>query len=148
MPCISKSSSTISSHHTDLCLGIDASNELMMTYKTSDPSCLWSWHDGALVNKAGKAMDLEGGSKYTGMLKMLESEIRNILCTGARVVGFPHHGGTNQQWKQKGAHIFSAHSGHVLDIMDHDRNVGAKVKMWTLNVPHSNNQMWTFEYST
>ena len=65
---------------------------------------------------------------------------------GARILGYPVHGGPNQQWKQKGAHIFSVHSGHVLDIMNNDRNAGAKVKMWTLNVPHSSNQMWRLEY--
>ena len=39
----SKSSSTIYSQHTVLCLGIDGHNEFTLTYNTSDPDCLWSW---------------------------------------------------------------------------------------------------------
>ena len=54
--------------HNGLCLGIDGSNELAMVNKTSSDNCLWKWQGNVLVNKAGKAMDLECGSKDAGIM--------------------------------------------------------------------------------
>ena len=119
------------SHLNNLCLGLDGSNELaMMNKRTGGDNALWKWEGKSLVNKAGQAMDLEGGSSQPG----------------SRVLGWDLHGNINQQWRLEGKHLGCQGNNLVLDIMDNNRNQGAKVKVWTKNHPPTPNQLWKLEY--
>jgi len=120
----------IVSHLNGLCLGFDHSGELSMMHKRQGDKVLWKWQGKSLINKQGKAMDLEGNSKQAG----------------ARVLSWDHHGNINQQWRLEGKHLGCQGNNLVLDIMNNDRNPGAKVKVWTKNHPHSPNQMWNLEH--
>jgi len=93
-------------------------------------AALWKWEGKCLVNKNGLAMDLEASRNKAG----------------TRVLGWSLHGQINQQWRMEGKHIGCQGNNLVLDIMDNNRNPGAKVIVWTMNRPSSPNQMWKLEY--
>ena len=120
------------SHLNGLCLGLDRStNELIMVQKRGGGDrALWKWEGRSLVNKTGLAMDLEGDSQHPG----------------ARVLGWEHHGEINQQWRMEGNHIRCQGNSLVLDIMDNNKNTGARVKVWSKNHHNSSNQMWKLEH--
>ena len=58
-----------------------------MVPKTSADNCLWKWQGNALVNKAGKAMDLEGGSKEAGMSPSSVKIVSDLLQKNLRSKG-------------------------------------------------------------
>jgi len=121
----------IVSHLNGLCIGVDpVSSELTMMNKRAGDLALWKWEGKSLINKNGQAMDLEGGKNHPG----------------TRILGWELHRGINQQWRLEGKHIGCQGNNLVLDIMNNDRNPGARVKVWHRNKPHSTNQMWNLEY--
>ena len=61
--------------------------------------------------------------------------------SGTKVIGYPHHGGENQQWDIRDSYVVSKLNGMVLDLADCNRDVGAKVVVWEKN--EGPNQQWT-----
>ena len=89
---------------------------------------MWNDDNGSLRNKDGMALDICGGDDDAG----------------TKVIGYPHHGGENQQWDIRDTFVVSKLNGLVLDLEGSNPDPGARVIVWSKNGDEgTNNQWWT-----
>jgi len=121
----------IKSFLNNLCIGLDGDNNVVMKENDDgDSSQFWTWNDDndSLRNKDGMALDVYGGDDDAG----------------TKVIGYPHHGGENQQWDIRDALVISKLNGMVLDLEGGNTNPGARVIVWPRNDDDgTSNQQWT-----
>ena len=99
-----------------------------------DNSQFWTWNDDndSLRNKDGMALDVYGGDDDAGRKVHLtwSNNVQSIdnffFHQGTKVIGYPHHGGENQQWDIRDALVVSKLNGMVLDLEGGNTAPGAR----------------------
>ena len=118
----------------NLCIGLDGDgNVVMKENDDGDNSQFWTWNDDndSLRNKDGMALDVCGGDDDAGrnsctFILLPSGQYCMVRCSGTKVIGYPHHGGENQQWDIRDACVVSKLNGMVLDLEGSNTAPGAR----------------------